>query len=58
MGYRGSQLSENIGPLKMAAEDGKMRLMEVADTPMETYLTKGYSSCTWKKISKSATPFS
>lgn len=36
----------------MAAEDGKMRLIEVADTlAMETYLTKGYSSRTWKKIS-------
>ena len=28
----GSQLSENIGQLKMAAEDGKMRLTDVADT--------------------------
>jgi hypothetical protein len=29
----GSQLSENIGQLKMVAEDGKMRLTDVADTP-------------------------
>jgi hypothetical protein len=29
----GSQLSENIGQLKMLAEDGKMRLTDVADTP-------------------------
>lgn len=28
----GSQLSENIGQLKMPAEDGKMRLTDVADT--------------------------
>jgi hypothetical protein len=28
----GSQLSENIGQLKMLAEDGKMRLTDVADT--------------------------
>ncbi|NOS57512.1 MAG: hypothetical protein HOP37_14825 [Cyclobacteriaceae bacterium] len=28
----GSQLSDNIGQLKMAAEDGKMRLTDVADT--------------------------
>ncbi|MCE2994137.1 MAG: Bro-N domain-containing protein [Cyclobacteriaceae bacterium] len=28
----GSQLSENIGQLKMVAEDGKMRLTDVADT--------------------------
>ena len=28
----GSQLSEKIGQLKMAAEDGKMRLTDVADT--------------------------
>ena len=28
----GSQLSENIGQLKMAAEDGKMRLTDVAAT--------------------------
>jgi BRO family, N-terminal domain len=28
----GSQLSENIGQLKMVAEDGKMRLTNVADT--------------------------
>jgi hypothetical protein len=28
----GSQLSENIGQLKMAADDGKMRLTDVADT--------------------------
>jgi BRO family protein len=28
----GSQLSEDIGQLKMAAEDGKMRLTDVADT--------------------------
>lgn len=28
----GSQLSENIGQLKMKAEDGKMRLTDVADT--------------------------
>ncbi len=28
----GSQLSENIGQLKMSAEDGKMRLTDVADT--------------------------
>jgi hypothetical protein len=28
----GSQLSENIGQLKMAAEDGKMRFTDVADT--------------------------
>ena len=28
----GSQLSENIGQLKMEAEDGKMRLTDVADT--------------------------
>ena len=29
----GSQLSENIGQLKMSAEDGKLRLTDVADTP-------------------------
>jgi hypothetical protein len=28
----GSQLSDNIGQLKMAAEDGRMRLTDVADT--------------------------
>lgn len=28
----GSQLSENIGQLKMSAEDGRMRLTDVADT--------------------------
>ncbi|MCK9207424.1 MAG: hypothetical protein M0P66_09965, partial [Salinivirgaceae bacterium] len=28
----GSQLSEKIGQLKMAAEDGNMRLTDVADT--------------------------
>ena len=28
----GSELSEKIGQLKMAAEDGKMRLTDVADT--------------------------
>lgn len=28
----GSQLSENIGQLKLQAEDGKMRLTDVADT--------------------------
>jgi hypothetical protein len=28
----GSQLSEKIGQLKMAAEDGKMRMTDVADT--------------------------
>jgi len=31
----GSQLSENIGQLKMAAEDGKMRLTDVADTEQD-----------------------
>jgi hypothetical protein len=28
----GSELSENIGQLKMLAQDGKMRLTDVADT--------------------------
>ena len=28
----GSELSEKIGQLKMAAEDGKMRLTDIADT--------------------------
>ena len=28
----GSELSENIGQLKMTAEDGKMRMTDVADT--------------------------
>ena len=28
----GSQLSENIGQLKMTADDGKLRLTDVADT--------------------------
>ena len=32
----GSQLSENIGQLKMLAEDGKMRLTDVADTALYT----------------------
>ena len=30
--YEGSELSENIGQLKMLAQDGKMRLTDVADT--------------------------
>jgi len=29
----GSELSEKIGQLKMSAEDGKMRMTDVADTP-------------------------
>jgi DNA-damage-inducible protein D len=28
----GSELSHNLGQLKMAAEDGKMRMTDVADT--------------------------
>ena len=30
--FEGSQLSEKIGQFKMKAEDGKMRLTDVADT--------------------------
>jgi len=32
LSFEGSQLSEKIGRLKMKAEDGKMRLTDVADT--------------------------
>lgn len=32
LNIEGSELSENIGQLKMQAEDGKMRLTDVADT--------------------------
>jgi hypothetical protein len=40
----GSQLSENIGQLKMAAEDGKMRLTDVADTPQVLRLIQSIPS--------------
>ncbi len=40
----GSQLSENIGQLKMAAEDGKMRLTDVADTEQVLRLIQSIAS--------------
>jgi hypothetical protein len=41
----GSELSEKIGQLKMAAEDGKMRMTDVADTEQLFRIIQNSATC-------------
>jgi hypothetical protein len=48
----GSELSEKIGQLKMSAEDGKMRLTDVADTE-QLFMKKVVTVKNARQIAKS-----
>jgi predicted acetyltransferase len=44
----GSELSQNLGQLKMLAEDGKMRMTDVADTEQLFRLSLRYEGLSWR----------